>query len=498
MAIECVETQEWIEETVWQQVEQWVEEKQQVCKDWPWPLDYFCKWVTALVLALVWVAVTVGKWVVRTVCKIVGAFWTLLRDFFVGLWNILAGIFTLDWCRIVHGALQAAGGIVDGFLTGFRVFSLLDTLDYIITEIRRNQLKAYVRTKLGFKYGGEVLQEIIASLHLNGGVFGFRMNMRAIRVYLDSETLVEGGNIPNLVALSEAGLNVKELCGFDFTEGCFNRKRFKTLKKGLHASGGGGLGSSSEPDNPISEEELDLYLSSKGTEGPKFIVLPMSEGDLDTKLRAGELKARELGIIPTWTKELVEITRREHIVQEPTILVNFLAEKAGRRRKSLDFEGAHGDLCTPTVVGIFRYVDGSTLRGWSATLYKSKCEPSVGPDDASGATFIDNQPDIGWKYVPIHEIGHCLGLCHVTGIENVMWTPKARRGEPDRWWNKIDRAIDWTTPKMIFLTGEPTFTLDEAMRVWDYIIDHYSQTCLGADPRRPIAPANEPEPPVIL
>jgi hypothetical protein len=32
------------------------------------------------------------------------------------------------------------------------------------------------------------------------------------------------------------------------------------------------------------------------------------------------------------------------------------------------------------------------------------------------------------------------------------------------------------------LKGEPSFTLNEAMQTWDYIIEHYPPTCLGAKP----------------
>jgi hypothetical protein len=496
MAIECVETQEWIEEEVWKPFDEWVETQQKKCKNYPWydPRGWVCWFVTVLAQVVVWILVKVGKWVVRTVCKIVGAIWTFLRDVFLGLFNILAGIFTWDWCRALHGFIQTGGGIVDPILTGGRIVTGLDALDYIVTEIQRSKLRTYIRTKLGFKYGGEPLREIIENLGLDRGAFGYRINMRAARVFLDSETLSPTvPNTLNLLALKDGGINVRELCGFEATEGCFNRKRFKTLKKGLHAGGGGG----NEIDNPISEEELELYLSSRGADGPKFIILPMRDAVLDTKLRAAETKGREIGLIPQFKKELIEVLHPQHVVQSENLsgteLVEFLVDPVGRKRKVRDLSQmnkpivdqteAIADLCTPTVVGIFRYEDDSTLRGLSACLMGSACEPSVGAHDASGATFIDNQPDIAWKYVPIHELGHWFGLCHVQGIENIMYTPKGGRGEPNGFWDKVGRSVTWYTPKLFFLTGEPTFTLDEAMQVWDYIIEHFPMTCLGADQR---------------
>src|SRR5205823_8720691 len=104
-------------------------------------------------------------------------------------------------------------------------------------------------------------------------------------------------------------INLHELCGFDFTEGFWNRKRYKTLKKGSHASGGGGA----EFDEPISESELDTYLSSRGAQGPKFVVLSMRDGVISTKRRAAELACRELGLIPRWRQEDKEVDLASYI-----------------------------------------------------------------------------------------------------------------------------------------------------------------------------------------
>src|SRR5204863_7291462 len=122
------------------------------------------------------------------------------------------------------------------------------------------------------------------------------------------------------------------------------------------------------------------------------------------------------------------------------------------------------DLCTPVAVGVFRYTDG--LRGITACLEGSSCQQA---HDASGVTFIDNKPDLVWKYVPIHELGHYFGLCHVAGVERIMFTPKGPNGESLNWWEVIKRGFTWSTlPKFLLTKGEPTFTLHEAMQAWDY------------------------------
>lgn len=495
MAIECVEQQEWIEEEISKPVDEWVEKTEEKCKKRHWydPRRWLCWLVTTLVKVVVWVIVKVGKWVVRTVCKIVGAVVNFISDFFTGLWDVIAGIFTLDWRRIIDGIIQIVAGFIDSLLTVIRVVFLLDTLDYIITEIQRGQLRTYVRTKLGFKYSGQEFQDIVDNLRIDHGAFGYRIPMRSIRTYLDSETpSPDEPDVPNLVVLQEQGeINLRELCGFDFTEGFWNRKRYKTLKKGLHASGGGG----GELDDPISEDELNTYLSSRGAEGPKFFVLCMRDGVLDTKLRAAELSGRELGLMPQWKKEDMEVTLAKHINHDgfdkgfgvaDKSLVNFLADIIGRKKKVhnppppmgngavIDETDALNDLCTPITVGVFRYTD--SLRGITACLEGSICQFI---HDASGLTFIDNKPDIIRKYVPIHELGHYFGLCHVHGLDRIMYNPREDKGA----WNKFKGALTWRTLySLIILKGEPSFTLDEGMQTWDYIIEYFPPVCLGAKP----------------
>ena len=177
-------------------------------------------------------------------------------------------------------------------------------------------------------------------------------------------------------------------------------------------------------------------------------------------------------MILEWTRETKEVTKPEHIVHpgfdtaiSSSSEVSFLKEICGRIDKTSSPAGAIADLCQPVAVGIFRYTD--TLRGLAACLAGStQCQS---PHNASGVTFIDNQPDIVWKYVPIHELGHFFGLCHVDGLDRIMYSSKQ-----NSWFS-------WKTlPKLLLLYGEPTFTLDEGKQAWDYIIANYSEGCLTA------------------
>lgn len=322
---------------------------------------------------------------------------------------------------------------------------------------------------------------------MDHGAFGLRLTGTAHRAVLDSETpSPDDPSVPNLVVLHENGeINLRELCGFDYPQGFWNRKRYKTLKKGLVVGGGGG----GEFYNPISEDELDTYLGSRGAEGPRFIVLAMRDGVLETKLDAAEDKGRQLGLILDWKQETTEVTRADDIVHNgfdtliaSTSLVRFLVETIGRTDRTdaaaqtpptadAAERAARSELCHPVVVGVFRYTD--TLRGIAASLEQSSCQAR---HNASGATFIDNFPDQIWKYVPIHELGHCFGLCHVDGLDRIMVSSR----ENSLW--------SWSILWNWRVRGEPYFTLDEAKSAWDYIVAHFDGACLGASGDRDGSP----------
>ncbi|MBE9168681.1 hypothetical protein IQ238_14590 [Pleurocapsales cyanobacterium LEGE 06147] len=473
MALICTQINEWIEEEVSKPVEEWEERQEERCRKRPWydPRGWFCWLVTILVKVIRWVVVTVGKWVTRTVCKLVATVIELISDVLGGLWDIIAGIFTLNWRRILDGLIKIGIGIVLGIIRIGRILLLGDTIDFIISEINKGRLRRYVRELLENKYSGEVLEQIKEAIRLERGAFGLRLNATTYRTVLDSETPSPGTpSVPNLVVLHENGdINLRALCGFEFDEGFWNRKRYKTLKKGTVIGGGGG----GEFDNPISENNLETYLSSRGTQGPPFIILPMRDGVLDTKIRAAEEKGRELALMLKFEETTIPVTRADHIVHNgfdtgraTDSLEEFLTTVISRTSKTVNDSRATAELCNPVAIGVFRYTD--TLRGIAANLRTSKCQ--LPGKNVSGVTFIDNIPDHIWKYVPIHELGHYFGLCHVDGLDRIMYSSKQ-----NSWWS-ISLIPN------IYLKGEPFFTLDEAKATWDYIVENFNAQCLGAQP----------------
>ncbi|SCF47191.1 hypothetical protein [Micromonospora mirobrigensis] len=478
MALVCTEITEWVEEEVSRPVEEWEERQEKKCKDYPWydPRGWVCWFVTYFVKVVRWVLVKVGKWVARTVCKLVGVVVDLVVDVAVGLWDVVAGIFTLDWRRILDGLIGIGLAVLLGAIGLGRIVFLGDTFQYIVEEVNRWRLRDHVRGLLEAKYSGDTLADIKAAIRLDHGAFGLRLHGTAYRTVLDSQApSPREPGVPNLVGLHEQGaINLRALCGFEFDEGFWNRKRYKTLKKGTVVGGGGG----GEFDNPISADELDTYLDSRGARGPTFIVLPMRDGALDTKVATAREKGRELALMLDFDTDRRGVTDPDHIVHHGydradthPKLTSFLTGVIGRHDKRTDPDGAVGDLCHPVVVGVFRYTD--TLRGLANNLFDSGC--GLTGRDTTGATFVDNVPDRIWKYVPIHELGHTFGLCHTDGVDRVMFSPKQHTAWQK--WYLIPRLI-----LTVYLDGEPSFTFDEAKATWDYVVAHFAPQCLGARP----------------
>lgn len=483
MAKVCTQVDVWIEEQVSKPVEEWENQQQKKCKNYPWydPRGWFCWLVWVLVKVVRWVVVTVGRWVTRTVCKIVAAVINLVVGVLEGLWDVIVGIVTLDWRRILDGLIKIGATILQEVINLVRILLLCDTVDFIRGEFDKAALRDHVRGLLDARYKGQERDDIAEAIRLDVGAFGLRLDATAYRAFLDSETEspTEPG-VPNLVVLHESGaINLRELCGFEYPQGFWNRKRYKTLKKGVVVGGGGG----GEFDNPISTGDLDTYLSSRGADGPAFIVLAMRDRALDTKIAAAEDKATQLGLLLSFTTDTVEVSEAGHIVHRgfdqpgpSAALVRFLVSRLGRTDRTdanaqtppslpAAEAAARDELCHPVVAGVFKYTD--TLRGLSSSLEASRCQDR---HNASGATFIDNVPDVVWKYVPIHELGHCFGLCHVDGLDRIMVSASQ------------NTIWTWSLLWNWCLRGEPYFTLDEAKSTWDYIVANFDAECLGAEP----------------
>jgi len=468
MAEVCREIDEWIEEETEKPVTKWVEKQEKKCKKKKckkWCLccnKWFCWIATFLVKVVTWIVVKVGKWVTRTVCEIINIVVGLVVDIVGGLIDILVGIFTWNWAKVWDGLVKIFGGLIEAAFGLFRIAALGDLIDYIRDEINTYRLRKYVKKLLQEKYDGDRLEQLIEALGVDHGAFGFRVAAKALRTYVRSDYMTEDGSPALYQWHNDSSLNIDlyEMAGYEYSE------FFRRFRPEVKADSGG-----------FSKKDLDNYLNSKGMKGKAFSIYCMSKSVLKTKLRSAREKGGEIGLLFKWSTGDIQVKKPEYVRHDgfdtghaTASLETFLVDPAiaGRKKKSVDELGARNDLCLVIGAGIFFYTD--SLNGLSAHLYTSKCldGSDFKGDDVSGVTFRDRLPDIVWKYVPIHEIGHYFGLCHVDGLDRIMFGPR----DHSAWsW--------WLLPEYIYLSGEPVFTFDEGKKVWDYIVANFNYECLA-------------------
>jgi hypothetical protein len=68
MAMICTNVTEWITTQVTNPVSSWVNQQQQQCNNYPWPINWFCKIVTVLVEVINWVVTNVLTPIIKVVC----------------------------------------------------------------------------------------------------------------------------------------------------------------------------------------------------------------------------------------------------------------------------------------------------------------------------------------------------------------------------------------------------------------------------------------------
>lgn len=137
----CEEVRQWVEEQVEQPVEQWVSREEERCKELPWwnPVRWFCEIVAVLVKVIVWVLVTVGKWVVTILCQIVtvviGIVVTFVLRVLAWLVTFLVCLFTdpLEALKSFRDLWDIVLGTV-GEVFGFVDLLLADVID-ILTDV---------------------------------------------------------------------------------------------------------------------------------------------------------------------------------------------------------------------------------------------------------------------------------------------------------------------------------------------------------------------------
>jgi hypothetical protein len=447
----CHQIGEWVEDNVSQRLQRCVKRK--------------CRWLCACCnkwfCALVWVIVTVVKWVLKTVCEILGDAFDLLVAIVKGGWDIIAGIFTWDWGRVWDGFMEivgAAGGLLGDVI---RLVTLCGLIGEFRDSVNKWRLQGYVEDLIdkSKRFSEEDRAQIKEAIGLNGGGFGLRLTMQSYRGYVRSDYTAPGDAVPALVRWNNetnpsTRVDLKILAGFDWTT---------FLQMGRPDVRG--------DDGGISESDIEDYLA--GDASKPFSIYALSDPELLDRIHNIQVKGDTIGLKLIVGLQDVLLTEPTQVRAIPTFkgVVDNLAAPPFNRPPFVTNPNdpkATSVLCTPVVFGTFLFRENH-YTGFSACLYPSTCLDGgpFGNDGGTGAEYRQRVPNWVSTWAAIHEIGHTFGLCHVDGFNNIMFSTD------HSWWS------GGLLPEFICFSGEPQFIHGEAKKVWDYIIAHFPINCLA-------------------
>ena len=453
----CHDIGNWVEQNVQQQVEQCMD---QDCVWW-------CLCCNKWFCFLVWIIVVVTTWVIQTVCEIVADVVDLVVNIVRGIVDIVVGLFTGDWTRLAAGFGEIVGGIVN-FVADIIPIVTLGTLVGAFDDSRSAwRLRNYAKGLLEDKYkqnSPEDFDSLSEALGLNSGGFGLRLKCRALRSFIRSDfSSKENQGVPDLIIWltdPQLGLDLKSLAGFNPPE--WWSRQWPEM-----------IGDAGD----ISEADLENYIAKGGVgnDVKHFTLFSMSESDLQSRIDTASQHASEIGLILQWTVEDTRLEAGNQVIIDTCHFETILPHSPfNRHQDTLDPIDATKELCAPVSIAAFGFKGACGNNGTSAHMANSTCLEPYGDfgttrfdgQHMTGTTFRYRKPDLIFKYVTIHEMGHSFGLCHVDGLLRIMYTAGQGISTKSSWWQY------WTTGT------EAGFIFEEGQKVWEYIVRNFAVECL--------------------
>lgn len=448
-------------------------------------------------------------------CAIGNVVLGFIDGFIEGLQDVIVDVLVLekDFVRIFSSLLRLD---FSGFLSSLVDFAigfahlLVDvgraiTFGYIAGGIlgafQRDALRDFVERLVNERYDGdeERLRQVRRAIGLDGARFGFPMRATHRVFRLDSANVPlwdwHNRGVINLFLMADLGR------GFDM-------RRPRTIVTRVVGSG--------RDVRFINRSQLWTYITSEGRSG-RIRVYAISRAAIADNLRVAAQKCEQLGVFLSWNDGATFSWFRHYTThditteEEYTLLLDaarpstpgveeYLVEKGLR-------SGGRDEECSLLALAAFHFVpraDGPglpprevfgqvagrvPLEGESAVAgcrvpgrtdlccNTVRYPPSEDPRWrsravwGSGVLYRDAWPHYVFRYVLAHEIGHYLGLCHITheGFQDIMFSAA------------FNSVLSWNLFNY-YLQSEPRFSLRDGMNAWRFLVNELEGCFPGPTP----------------
>ena len=423
-------------------------------------LDDIIEFVDALASSLGWLGVALG--LVSGLIKLIRNLVNDVRDILSGVKDLLIGILSLDPCRMLKGIADIGAGlgrvIVDTggaaivalfappvaiWLLGGRILGAMG--GGVRDQVHRTRLEGLIREQINGRFGAnsETADAAINKVKLGWPTMGAPFRADARRLYISSED-----SRLSAQSLHDSGMiDLYKLAGYiNDCNGGLNEPEGEVVYNGTELR--------------VTYADLSHYLSNGPGSTAPFEVYPITRKRMQQHLEIAKRKARDIGVRLTYDRGRLQAI---NVAEVPLAATEQDGAEQEKLMGRLGRTGSNDDLSIIPSVAHFHYildVTGRELFGLT-----SWWRPSSKASNRSGVTWRQRQPDLGFRWVLTHELGHYWGINHDArngedrGYSEIMFAPSSGGFSPG------SDLLEY-----FLLGGEPRFTFDDARDTWDWIL----------------------------